>query len=214
MRLFDYFRSSASFRVRIGLNLKGIEPERRPVHLLKDGGEQFSSAFTSINPQQLVPVLVDGDHVLIQSMAILEYLDETHPEPPFLPAEPAARARVRALAQVIACDLHPLNNLRVLKYLKDELGRSEDERNVWYRHWVAKGLGAFESLVSANPATGRFCHGDVPGLADIALVPQIFNARRFDCPLGDYPATMAIFENCMAVPAFDAAQPERQPDAG
>ncbi len=214
MRLYDYFRSSASFRVRIGLNLKGIEPDRAPVHLLRDGGEQFGEDFTGLNPQQLVPVLEDGDSVLIQSMAILEYLDETHPEPPFLPAAPLGRARVRALTQIIACDLHPLNNLRVLKYLKDELGRSEDERNAWYRHWVAKGLGAFESFVAGHPDTGRFCHGDTPGLADIALVPQIFNAKRFDCPLDDYPETMTIFEACMAEPAFDAAQPDKQPDAG
>jgi maleylacetoacetate isomerase len=214
MRLYDYFRSSASFRVRIGLNLKGLEPDRAPVHLLRDGGEQFGEGFTGLNPQQLVPVLEDGDAVLIQSMAILEYLDETHPEPPFLPADPLGRARVRALTQIIACDLHPLNNLRVLKYLKDELGRSEDERNAWYRHWVAKGLGAFEAYVSDHPDTDRFCHGDAPGLADIALVPQIFNAKRFDCPLDTYPATMAIFEACMAEPAFDAAQPDKQPDAG
>jgi glutathione S-transferase len=185
MRLYDYFRSSASFRVRIGLNLKGIVPDRTPVHLLKDGGEQFSGSFTGVNPQQLVPVLEDGDIVLIQSMAILEYLDETNPEPPFLPEGAAARARVRALAQVIACDLHPLDS-----------------------------LGAFEALVAGHKDTGSFCHGDEPGLADITLVPQIFNAKRFDCPLDGYPAVMAIFENCMMVPAFDKAQPDNQPDAG
>ncbi|MCH8918148.1 MAG: maleylacetoacetate isomerase [Alphaproteobacteria bacterium] len=214
MLLYDYFRSSASFRVRIGLNLKGIVTERASVHLLKDGGAQFADAFTALNPQQLVPVLEDGDATLIQSMAILEYLDETHPSPPFLPQGAAARCRVRALAQVIACDLHPLDNLRVLKYLKDQLGRTEDQRNAWYRHWVAKGLGAFEALVAGHGDTGSFCHGAAPGLADIALVPQIFNARRFDCPLDDYPTVMAIFENCMAVAAFDAAQPDNQPDAG
>ena len=214
MRLYDYYRSSASFRVRIGLNLKGIVPDRTPVHLLKDGGEQFSGSFTGVNPQQLVPVLEDGDTVLIQSMAILEYLDETNPEPPFLPEGAAARARVRALAQVIACDLHPLDNLRVLKYLKDELGRSEDECNAWYRYWVAKGLAAFEALVAGHKDTGSFCHGDQPGLADITLVPQIFNAKRFNCPLDDYPAVMAIFENCMTMAAFDKAQPDNQPDAG
>lgn len=213
MRLYDYFRSSASFRVRIGLNLKGIPVERSPVHLLRDGGEQFSEAFSDINPQQLVPVIEDEGRVLTQSMAILEYLDETHPEPPFLPKATAERARVRALAQVIACDLHPLNNLRVLKYLKDELGRSEEERNGWYRHWVAKGLGAFEALLAGHPATGPFCHGDAPGLADIALVPQIFNAKRFACSLDGYPTTMAIFDRCMENDAFDAAQPSKQPDA-
>jgi len=214
MLLYDYFRSSASFRVRIGLNLKGIVPERSPVHLLNDGGDQFSDSFIGVNPQQLVPVLEDGDLVIIQSMAILEYLEETHPEPPFLPYSAAARARVRSLAQVIACDLHPLNNLRVLKYLKDELSRSEEERNDWYRHWVSKGLAAFEALVTGHKDTGSFCHGDVPGLADITLVPQIFNAKRFNCPLDDYQAVMAIFENCMTVPAFIEAKPDNQPDAG
>jgi maleylacetoacetate isomerase len=213
MRLYDYFRSSASFRVRIGLNLKGLEVERAPIHLLKDGGEQFSPAFSTLNPQQLVPVLEDGETVLIQSLAILEYLDETHPEPPLLPGGAAARARVRALAQIIACDLHPLDNLRVLKYLKDEMDQEEEARNTWYRHWVAKGLGAFEAHLAGNEATGDFCHGDAPGLADICLVPQIFNAKRLDCPLDDYPVTMAIFRRCMEVPAFDAAQPANQPDA-
>ncbi len=221
MRLYDYFRSSASFRVRIGLNLKGITVERTPVHLTKDGGEQFSPSFSTLNPQQLVPVLEDGETVLIQSLAILEYLDETHPAPPFLPTgddggddgAAAARARVRALAQIIACDLHPLDNLRVLKYLKDELGRDEDERNTWYRHWVAKGLSAFEAQLAGNDATGSFCHGDHPGLADICLVPQIFNAKRLDCPLDDYPVTMEIFDRCMEVEAFEAATPANQPDA-
>lgn len=213
MRLYDYYRSSASFRVRIGLNMKGIEVERSPVHLIKDGGQQFAGAFTALNPQQLVPVLEDGDLRLIQSMAILEYLDETQPEPPFLPEGAAARARVRALAQVIACDTHPLNNLRILKYLKDEMEQDEEARNAWYRYWVAKGLSAFEALIAGHPDTGRFCHGDVPGLADIALVPQIFNANRFDCPLDGYPVTMRVFENCMAEPAFDRAQPANQPDA-
>lgn len=213
MRLHDYFRSSASFRVRIGLNLKGISADRAPVHLLREGGEQFAPAFSRLNPQQLVPVLEDGEAVLTQSMAILEYLDETRPDPPFLPETPAERARVRALAQVIACDLHPLNNLRVLKYLKDELGQPEEARDRWYRHWVAKGLNAFEALLAGHPDTGTFCHGERPGLADIALVPQIFNAKRFDCPLDGYPTTMGIFARCMELDAFDAAQPSKQPDA-
>lgn len=213
MELHDYFRSSASFRVRIGLNLKGISPERHFVHLTRGGGQQFAPAFARLNPQHLVPVLVDGEAVLTQSLAILEYLDETHPEPPFLPEDPVGRARVRALALSIACDLHPLDNLRVLFYLKDQLGQPEEARTAWYRHWVAKGLEAFEAMLAQDRATGRFCHGDVPGLADICLVPQIFNAKRFDCPLDGYPTVMRVFDACMAHPAFDAAQPSRQPDA-
>lgn len=213
MELYDYFRSSASFRVRIGLNLKGLAPARHFVHLTRGGGEQFAEPFTRLNPQQLVPVLVDGEVVLSQSLAILEYLDETHPRPPFLPEGAAARARVRSLALAIACDVHPLNNLRVLFYLRDHFKQDEDARNEWYRHWVAKGLAALETALAGDPATGTFCHGDRPGLADICLVPQIFNAKRFDCPLDGYPTVMAVFGNCMAHPAFDTAQPSRQPDA-
>jgi maleylpyruvate isomerase len=213
MQLYDYFRSSASFRVRIGINLKGLVPERHFVHLTRQGGEQFAAAFTAMNPQQLVPVLVDGDETMSQSLAILEYLDETYPSPPFLPTRPADRARVRALALAIACDLHPLNNLRVLFYLKNEMGQSDDARNTWYRHWVAKGLSAFEAALLGDARTGTFCHGDVPGLADICLVPQIFNAKRLDCPLDPYPKVMEIFGACMKLPAFDTAQPSKQPDA-
>ncbi|MFT5539366.1 MAG: maleylacetoacetate isomerase [Alphaproteobacteria bacterium] len=213
MELYDYFRSSASFRVRIGLNLKGLSPERRFIHLTRDGGEQFGSDFTKLNPQQLVPVLVDEGEAFTQSLAILEYLDETHPEPPFLPKDAAGRARVRALALSIACDLHPLNNLRVLFYLKDQMDQPEEARNAWYRHWVAKGLEALEGALAGGVHTGDFCHGDVPGLADICLVPQIFNAKRFDCTLDAYPVVMRVFETCMAHSAFDAAQPAKQPDA-
>ncbi len=213
MELYDYFRSSASYRVRIGLNLKGLTPERHFVHLTRDGGEQFSESFSKLNPQQLVPVLVDDGNVISQSLAILEYLDETHPNPPFLPATPGARARVRALALAVACDIHPLNNLRVLFHLRDALGQEEKVRNTWYRHWVAKGLEALEASLAADSATGTFCHGNTPGLADICLVPQIFNAKRFDCPLGGYPTVMRIFDACTAHPAFDAAQPANQPDA-
>lgn len=213
MQLYDYFRSSASFRVRIGLNLKGLSSERHFVHLTKGGGQQFAADFTQMNPQQLVPVLVDGRDAISQSLAILEYLDETRPEPPFLPKAPADRARVRALALAIACDLHPLNNLRVLFYLRDHMGQPEEARNAWYRHWVAKGLAAFESSLADDARTGAYCHGDAPGLADICLVPQIFNAKRFDCPLGDYPTVMRIFATCMTHPAFAAADPAKQPDA-
>jgi maleylpyruvate isomerase len=213
MELYDYFRSSASFRVRIGLNLKGLSPERRFIHLTRDGGEQFGADFTQLNPQQLVPVLVDKGESFTQSLAILEYLDETHPEPPFLPKDAIGRARVRSLALSIACDLHPLNNLRVLFYLRDQLDQPEEARNTWYRHWVAKGLEALEGALAGNARTGDFCHGDVPGLADICLVPQIFNAKRFDCPLEAYPVVMRVFETCMTHPAFKAAHPAAQPDA-
>jgi maleylpyruvate isomerase len=213
MKLYDYFRSSASFRVRIGLNLKGIEVERATIHLTRDGGEQFSEAFTQLNHQQLVPVLTDGDVVLTQSLAILEYLDETQPEPPLLPVSPADRARVRGLAQIISCDTHPVNNLRILNYLKTKMDQPDDDRNAWYRHWVDLGLSTFENQLVENAATGKFCHGDLPGLADICLVPQIFNAKRLKCPLDGFPVLMKIFETCMEHPAFDAAQPSNQPDA-
>lgn len=213
MRLHDFFRSSASFRVRIGLNLKGLSVERVPVDLQRDGGEQHVPGFAALNPQRLVPVLeVEGGY-LTQSLAILEYLEETHPEPPLFPADPMGRARVRALALSIACDLHPLNNLRVLRYLADPLGLDEETRNTWYRHWVATGLAGFEGLLAASSRTGPFCHGTRPGLADVCLVPQIFNALRFDCPLEPYPLSRAVFEACMAEEAFIAAQPDHQPEA-
>lgn len=213
MKLYGYFRSSASFRVRIGLNLKNIAYDLEPVHLLRDGGEQFAASFAALNPQRLVPVLADGEQLLTQSMAILEYLDENHPEPPFLPADSSGRARVRALAQIIACDIHPLDNLRVLKYLTKELEVGEEDRAIWFRHWIALGLGAMEEMMAGNAMTGKFCHGDTPALADICLVPQIFNARRFDTDLDGYPTVMRIFDACMALDAFDKAQPANQPDA-
>jgi maleylpyruvate isomerase len=209
MKLFGYFRSSAAYRVRIALNLKGIEAEHAFVHLRK--GEQSAPDYAALNPQHLVPTLVDGDAVLTQSLAIIEYLDETHPEPPLLPADPVGRARVRALAQAIACDLHPINNLRVLKYLVGPMGLPEEKKNEWYRHWIAVGLGAVERMLSAG--AGRFCHGDAPGLADVCLVPQVFNAERFDCDLSAFPTVTRIAATCRALPAFAAAEPERQPDA-
>jgi maleylpyruvate isomerase len=213
MRHYGFFRSSASYRLRIGLNLKGIAADYVPVHLSKGGGEQFAPAFAKLNPQNLVPVLEDEGHVLTQSLAILEYLDETHPEPAILPRDPAARARVRALAQIVACDIHPIDNLRVLNYLANELKVSEEGKLEWYRHWVALGLGSFEALLAGNPATGRFCHGDAPTIADICLVPQVFNAQRFQCPLDGYPTILRIHAACEALDAFSSARPERQPDA-
>ncbi|MFQ5954092.1 MAG: maleylacetoacetate isomerase, partial [Kiloniellales bacterium] len=168
--------------------------------------------YLALNPQGLVPALTDGDAVLAQSLAILEYLDERWPEPPLLPAAPVERARVRALAQAVACDIHPLNNLRVLKYLARDLGLDEAKRLTWYRHWIATGLAALEALTTGHPATATYCHGERPTMADICLVPQIFNAKRYDCPLDAYPTLTRIFDTCMALPAFDKAQPAKQPD--
>ena len=210
MQLYSYFRSSASFRVRIALRLKGLAYDYVPVQIAK--GEQFQPAFDALAPAHLVPLLKDGDALLTQSMAICEYLDETHPEPAILPRDVLGRARVRALAQDIACEIHPLNNLRVLRYLVHEMKVSEDDKNRWYRHWVETGLEAVERRL-AEPATGRFCHGDAPTLADVALVPQIFNAQRFECRLDHVPTVMRVFEACMALPAFDATQPSKCPDA-
>ena len=211
MRLIGYFRSSAAYRVRIALNLKGLTAEHSPVHLAR--GEQKEPAFAALNPQKLVPVLEDGSDRLFQSLAILEYLEETHPEPPLLPVEPAGRARVRALTQIVACEIHPLNNLRVLGYLTGELEITEEAKQAWYRHWIAEGLGALEAILAGSPDTGRFCHGDTPGLADICLVPQLFNARRFDCPLSDYPNLLRIDAECEGLPAFRDAAPGVQLDA-
>jgi maleylacetoacetate isomerase len=211
MRLHSYFRSSAAFRVRIALELKGLSYEYVPVHLLK--GEQLKEPFAALSSQRLVPVLEEEGLQLSQSLAILEYLEEAHPEPPLLPADAAGRARVRALALDIACEIHPLNNLRVLKYLVREMGVTEEAKNAWYRHWVESGLEAVERRLTADASTGRFCHGDTPGLADCVLVPQIFNAQRFGCGLDHVPTVMAVFEHCMQHPAFDRAQPSNCPDA-
>jgi len=213
LELYGYFRSSAAYRVRIALNLKGIGYQPRLVHLTRGGGEQFAPDYAKINPQKLVPTLVDDHTALTQSLAIVEYLDETHPEPPLLPRDALARARVRAIALAIACDIHPLNNLRVLRYLTRDLGLSEDAKNRWYRHWVETGMAAVEAMLAGHADTGRFCHGDQPTLADIALVPQIANARRFDCDLGQCPTALGIDAACQTLPAFRAAAPANQPDA-
>ncbi len=209
MELFNYFRSSASYRVRIALALKGLDYDYRAVHLAKN--EQFDPAYASASMSKLVPLLRDGDALVSQSMAIIEYLDETHPEPPLLPADALGRAQVRALAQDIACEIHPLNNLRVLRYLGKDLGLDEDTKNRWYRHWVEGGLEVVEQRLKAH--AGRFCHGDTPGLADCVLVPQIFNAKRFDCRLDHVPEVMRVFGNCMALDAFAKTQPSACPDA-
>ncbi len=213
MKLYGYFRSSASYRVRIALNLKGLSYQHEGVHLLKNGGEQLSSAYRQINPDALVPAFEDQGHVLTQSLAILEYLDEAYPQTPLLPTAALDRAYVRSLALAIACEIHPVNNLRVLKYLSNELKLSDEQKNTWYRHWVEQGLATLEQRLANNPQTGRFCFGDTPGLADCCLVPQIFNAQRFNCQLNEMPTIMRIYQNCMELPEFVAASPAQQPDA-
>ncbi len=213
MKFYGYFRSSASYRLRIALALKGIPHEQASVHLTRGGGEQFAPEFRRLNPQELIPVVEDNGHILIQSLAIMEYLEETHPEPAILPKAPADRARVRAQSQIIACEMHPLNNLRVLTYLTKQLGVSEDAKLAWYRHWIALGFTALEGMLAGHPQTGRFCHGETPTMADICLVPQVFNAKRFDCPLSGYPTVMRIHDACQALPAFADSVPAKQPDA-
>jgi maleylacetoacetate isomerase len=211
VKLYTYFRSSAAFRTRIALNLKGLGYEPHFISLPKAVHRQ--AEYARVNPQALVPTLVtdDGLH-LAQSLAIIEYLDETRPEPPLLPRDPRGRARVRSLSLLIACEIHPLNNLRTLQYLKRELKHTEEQVNAWYRHWIADGLGKLEAEI-ASPATGRFSHGDTPTMADCCLVPQVFNAQRYDCDLAPYPTVMRVFGECMKLDAFDRAQPSKQPDA-
>jgi maleylacetoacetate isomerase/maleylpyruvate isomerase len=211
MELYSYFRSSASYRVRIALALKGIAYDYVPVHLLKK--EQLQPPFADLSAARLVPLLKDGDAVLTQSLAIVEYLDETHPQPPLLPGDAIARARIRAIALDIACEIHPLNNLRVLRYLVRELHVADEDKDRWYRHWVETGLAAVERQLAGHPATGRFCHGDTPTLADIVLVPQIFNAQRLDCRLDHVPTVMRVFGECMQLDAFAKTQPSACPDA-
>ena len=208
VELFNYYRSSASYRVRIALALKGLDYDYRPVHLAKN--EQFNESYQAVSAARLVPLLRDGDEVVTQSLAIIEYLEETHPEPPLLPADPAGRARVRALAMDIACEIHPLNNLRVLRYLVRDLKVSEDDKNRWYRHWVESGLEVVERRLAAAPS--RYCHGDAPTIADCVLVPQIFNAKRFECRLDHVPHVMRVFDECMKLDAFEHTRPEACPD--
>ena len=210
MKLHSAARSSASFRVRIALNLKELPYEYVPVDLVH--GDQFKESFRGLNPAELVPVLEHDGAVLTQSLAIIEYLDERYPQPPLLPHDPLDRAYVRGIALAIACEIHPLNNLRVLRYLTKDLGRSEEAKNAWYRHWVEQGLAQVEAQLVARGRCGRYVLGDTVTLADVLIVPQIFNARRFDCRLDEVPAVMRIFDACMRLPAFVEAQPSRQPD--
>ncbi len=213
LTLYSYFRSSASYRVRIALNLKSLAYTVVPVHLVRDGGQQHASAYAQMNPTQLVPTLVDGDYALGQSLAILEYLEETHPTPALLPTGALARSRVRAMAQTIACDIHPLNNLRVLQYLEQELHIDASAKAQWYRHWITLGFTALEAMLANNPETGTFCHGHTPTFADCCLVPQLNNSRRFDTPLESFPTLLRIEAACMALPAFQQARPQAQADA-
>jgi maleylacetoacetate isomerase len=214
MKLYTFFRSSASYRVRIAMNLKGLPYEPELIHLSKDGGGQNQPAFRDINPQGLLPVLVDDDgNTLTQSLAILEYLEELHPATPLLPSDALGRAQVRSIALAISCDIHPINNLRVLQYMGGTLGLSEDQRNTWYRHWTESGLAAVETMLAHSGKAGKFCHGDTPTLADCCLVPQIFNAKRFECDLSKMPTLLRINDACLQMDAFAKASPPQQPDA-
>lgn len=213
MKLYTFFRSSASYRVRIALNLKGIRYEQAPIHLRRAGGEQLQPAYMALNPQALVPALEDNGRILTQSLAIMEYLDEKFPNPPLLPKDPADKASVRSMALVIACEVHPIQNLRVLSYVKSAYNQTDEQVNHWSQHWMNLGFTALERLFDAQPNRGRFCFGDTPTLADICLVPQLGNARRYGCDLSQYPAIQGIEKNCMALSAFSDAAPEKQPDA-
>ena len=211
MKLYTYFRSSAAFRVRIALNLKGLAYEPAFVHLPK--GEHRDASYARLNRQALLPTLDDGGVLLNQSLAIIEYLEETRPTPALLPKDPVGRARVRSLALLVACEIHPLNNLRTLQHLKRALGQDEEQIKTWYRHWIADGLAKLEAELAQTKGTGRYCHGDSPTMADCCLVPQVFNAKRYDSDLAPYPTVTRVFDACMKLDAFDRAQPSKQPDA-
>jgi maleylacetoacetate isomerase len=210
VKLYTYFRSSAAFRVRIALNLKGLAYEPLFIHLAK--GEHRKPEYAAVDPQGLLPTLIDEGHALSQSLAIIEYLEEKHPKPSLLPHDVLGRARVRSLSLLVACEIHPLNNLRTLQHLKRALGQNEEQINAWYRHWIADGLAKLEADLGRGE-TGKFCHGDSPTMADCCLVPQIFNAKRYQSDLAPYPTVMRIFDACMKLEAFDRAQPSKQPDA-
>ena len=211
MIVYDYFRSSAAFRLRIALNLKQLTPERRSIHLGQ--GEQREASFKAVNPQGFVPYLIDGDFELSQSLAIIEYLDEKYPAPPLLPVDIESRARARQIAQIVACDIHPLNNSRILSYLSDDLKLSDDAKNKWVCGWIHDGFLAIESLLNVRKHQSVFAVGDTPSLADICLIPQVTNANRFACSMDKFPKITAIYANAMALPAFDCAQPSKQADA-
>ena len=214
LTLYDYWRSSACYRVRIALNLKQLPYARKPVHLLANGGEQHGAAYRELNPQEVIPVLVDGKRVLRQSLAIIEYLEEAHVGTTrLLPASARDRAHVRAMALLVACDIHPLNNLRVMQYLERELDVAGAAREAWSRHWMQEGFRALEAILAGDAATGAYCHGEAPTLADACLVPQVYNAHRLGVDMAPYPTIRRISRQCLSLPAFDAARPENQSDA-
>jgi len=210
LKLYGYFRSSASYRVRIALAMKGLDYEQASIHLAK--GRQYATEFSAVSPQNLVPVLEHDSQKFYQSLAIIEYLDEKFPNPPLLPADASARSRVRSLALITACEIHPLNNTRVLAYLTETLRVSDEQKNLWYSHWVTLGFSALEKRLATEKQTGRFCHGDMPGLADIVLVPQVANANRFKVNLDAFPIIRRINEHCLALEPFKKAMPQNQPD--
>lgn len=213
MKLYTFFRSSASYRVRIALNLKGLGYEQAAIHLRRGGGEQLTAAYRKVNPQALVPALEDDGRILTQSLAIIEYLEEKHPNPPLLPKDPADKALVRSMALMIACEVHPIQNLRVLNYVKATYNQTDEQVNKWAQHWIDLGLSALQEMIVAQPKRGKFCFGDSPTLADICLIPQLGNARRYGCDLAKYPTILEIENHCNALPAFANAVPEKQPDA-
>ncbi|MDR5755862.1 maleylacetoacetate isomerase [Caballeronia sp. LZ035] len=213
MKLYSYFRSSAAYRVRIALNLKGLDYEYAAIHLLRDGGEQLKADYRAVNPDGIVPALVDGDDTLTQSLAIIEYLEETHPEPPLLPKQPSDRAFVRSVALQVACEIHPLDNLRVLKYLKHQVKVPDEAKDAWYRHWVEAGFDSLEQRLATDRRVGALTFGDTPTVADLCLVPQVFNARRFGIDVGRYPTIERIADHAGALDAFARAAPGQQPDA-
>jgi maleylpyruvate isomerase len=213
MRLYSYFRSSAAYRVRIALNLKGLAYEYAPIHLLRDGGQQLKPEYRELNPDGIVPTFVDGDDVLTQSLAIIEYLEETHPEPALLPGTPLDRAFIRSIALQVACEIHPVDNLRVLKYLKHTLKVGDEAKDAWYRHWLESGFESLEKRLANDPRVGKLCFGDTPTLADLCLVPQVFNARRFNIDMSRYPTIERIADHAAQIDAFARAAPGQQPDA-
>ena len=213
MKLYTFFRSSASYRVRIALNLKGLEYEQAPIHLRRGGGEQLKPAYKAINPQALLPALEDEGQIFSQSLAIIEYLEERYPKPPLLPSDAAERAVVRSMALLIACEVHPIQNLRVLNHLKSDHKQSDDDTIRWARHWINLGLSALEQMVISVSKQGEFCFGQTPTMADLCLVPQLANARRFGVDLSAYPKLLATEAACISLPAFADAAPENQPDA-